>query len=239
MVNKKMQNRCGVLFLRKCYASSMCVNFTPPTAQQIRTHFGYEVEDGLWRPECWQDYAAPIITRDGLRLASYGLVPKRHLPPGVRFTTMNARAETIGEKPTYKAAWRKCQLCLVPMQAFFEPCYETGKAVRMRIGMAGGEPFAVAGMWREWQEPEGSTSYAFTQITINADEHPLMKRMHKPGDEKRSLVIVDPDQYQVWLACHDAEVARSFLNHYPAELMTAAAAPLPRKAGSADNQQLI
>ncbi|MBM2883891.1 SOS response-associated peptidase family protein [Chromobacterium phragmitis] len=206
----------------------MCVNFTPPTAQQIRQHFGYEVDDDLWKPDCWQDYTAPIITRDGLQLASYGFVPKRHLPPGVRFTTMNARAETIGEKPTYKAAWRKGQLCLVPMQAFFEPCYETGKAVRTRIGMADGQPFAVAGMWREWQEPEGATSYAFTQITINADEHPLMKRMHKPGDEKRSLVIVPSGQYQEWLACSDPELARAFLVEYPPDLMMATADPIKK-----------
>ncbi|MEN7429141.1 SOS response-associated peptidase family protein [Chromobacterium sp. TRC.1.1.SA] len=217
----------------------MCVNFAPPTAQQIRQYFGFEAQEGLWKPDCWQDYAAPIITPDGLRLASYGFVPKRHLPPGVRLTTMNARAETIGEKPTYKGAWRKAQLCLVPMQAFFEPCYESGKAVRTRISLASGEPFAVAGMWREWQEDGGGVSHAFTQITINADEHPLMKRMHKPGDEKRSLVIVEADQYQAWLACHDADVARSFLNHYPAELMTAADALLPRKPSSPDHQQLI
>ncbi|MBX9348693.1 SOS response-associated peptidase [Chromobacterium vaccinii] len=94
---------------------------------------------------------------------------------------MNARAETIGEKPAYKGAWRRSQLCLVPMQAFFEPCYETGKAIRTRISLASGEPFAVAGMWREWQEPDGGVSHAFTQITINADDHALMRRMHKPG----------------------------------------------------------
>ncbi|AOZ48859.1 SOS response-associated peptidase [Chromobacterium vaccinii] len=210
----------------------MCVNFTPPSAQQIRLHFGYEVEDGLWKPDCWQDYAAPIITRDGLRLATYGFVPKRHQPPGVRITTMNARAETIGEKPTYKATWRKCQLCLVPMQAFFEPCYETGKAVRTRIGRADGEPFAVAGMWREWQEPEGGVSHAFTQITINADEHPLMKRMHKLGDEKRSLVILPRERYGDWLACREPELARAMLAPFTAELMQAA----PALAKSADAQ---
>ncbi|MGC0155404.1 SOS response-associated peptidase [Chromobacterium vaccinii] len=207
----------------------MCVNFIPPTAQQIRQHFGHEVDDGLWKPECWQDYAAPIITRDGLRMATYGFVPKRHLPPGVRFTTMNARAETIGEKPTYKVAWRKCQLCLVPMQAFFEPCYESGKAVRTQIGLADGQPFAVAGMWREWQEPEGGVSYAFTQITINADEHPLMKRMHKPGDEKRSLVIVPTEYFSAWLGCWEPEFARSFLAPFPAQFMTAVSAPIQRK----------
>ncbi|WP_374424981.1 SOS response-associated peptidase [Chromobacterium sp.] len=207
----------------------MCVNFTPPTHRQLLDGFGLDATGMEWRSETWQDYAAPIITAGGLLLASYGFVPKRHLPAGVRFTTMNARAETIGEKPTYKGPWRRCQLCLVPMHAFFEPCYETGNAVRTRISLANGEPFAVAGMWREWQEPDGGVSHAFTQITINADDHPLMRRMHKPGDEKRSLVILPPAQYPAWLACTEPELARTFLTLFPAELMTALDAPLPRK----------
>ncbi len=117
------------------------------------------------------------------------------VPAGKRFTTMNARAETIGQLPVYKQAWRQPYLCLIPMQAFHEPCLETGKAVRMHIEMATGEPFAVAGIWRGWQAQDGSTSYSFTQITINADHHALMKRMYKPGEEKRSLVIIPRDQY--------------------------------------------
>lgn len=202
------------------YAESMCVNFTPPTHRQLLDGFGLDATGMEWRAETWQDYPAPIITAAGLLLASYGFVPKRHLPPGVRLTTMNARAETIGEKPTYKGAWRKGQLCLVPMQAFFEPCYETGKAVRTRISLANGEPFAVAGMWREWQEPDGGVSHAFTQITINADEHPLMKRMHKPGDEKRSLVILPRELYGDWLACREPELARAMLLLSPVALMS-------------------
>ncbi|AVG17761.1 DUF159 family protein [Chromobacterium vaccinii] len=197
----------------------MCVNFTPPTAQQLRQYFGYEVGDDLWKPECWQDYAAPIITCDGLRLATYGFVPKRHLPPGVRLTTMNARAETIGEKPTYKSAWRMCQLCLVPMRAFHEPCYESGRAVRTKISMADGAPFAVAGLWRGWREVDGSISLAFTQITINADGHGVMGRMHRPGDEKRSLVIIPAALHQEWLHCRNPEQARAFLALYPASEM--------------------
>ncbi|WP_254894724.1 SOS response-associated peptidase [Chromobacterium haemolyticum] len=212
------------------YADFMCINFTPPTHRQLLDGFGLDAAGLEWRAETWQDYPAPIITAAGLLMASYGFIPKPHLPPGVRLTTMNARAETIGEKPTYKGAWRKGQLCLVPMQAFFEPCYESGKAVRTRIGRADGEPFAVAGMWREWQEPDGGISHAFTQITINADEHPLMKRMHKPGDEKRSLVIVPPAQYQAWLECAEPELARAMLAPFPAELMCAE--PAQRMTGA-------
>ncbi|MGR2662501.1 SOS response-associated peptidase [Chromobacterium haemolyticum] len=208
----------------------MCVNFTPPTHRQLLSHFGIDAAGLEWKPDTWQDYLAPIITPAGLLLASYGFIPKSHLPPGVRLTTMNARAETVGEKPTYKVAWRKAQLCLVPMQAFFEPCYETGKAVRTRISRADGEPFAVAGMWREWQEPDGVVSHAFTQITINADDHPLMRRMHKPGDEKRSLVVLPRERFGDWLACREPELARAMLAPFPAELMTASDAPLPRRA---------
>ncbi|MFQ2693142.1 SOS response-associated peptidase [Aeromonas caviae] len=135
------------------------------------------------------------------------------------YTTMNARAETVGEKPTYRRAWQQGQLCLVPMTGFFEPCYESGKAERWRISMADGTPFAVAGIWRAWQEEQGYT-FSFSQLTINADTHPLLRRMHKPGDEKRSLVIVSPDDYDAWLGCQDPELGRTYLAQPPIEQLT-------------------
>ena len=66
-------------------------------------------------------------------------------------------------------------------------------------------------------------SYSFTQITINANDHPLMKRFHKPGDEKRSLVIVHRRHYDDWLSCKNPEFARSFFIGYPASEMHAEA----------------
>lgn len=212
----------------------MCVNFIPPTRQQLRDLFDVELPQLEWPPEAWQDYTAPIIIDSGngpqALLASYGLVPKRHMPDGVRISTMNARSETIGKLPTYRRAWHAGQLCLVPMQAYFEPCYESGKAERWGIGLASGLPFAVVGLWRTWQEEAGNVSHAFTQITINADDHPLMRRMHRPGDEKRNLVIIEPAHYQDWLTCRDPELARSWLTNYPAELMTAWPAPKKKQA---------
>jgi len=86
--------------------------------------------------------------------------------------------------------------------------------------------FAVAGLWRQWDGGAGP-EYSFTQLTINADDHPLMRRFHKPGDEKRALVIVPQDEWDDWLSCTDLEYARSFLRHYPADLMTSWAAPKP------------
>ena len=51
---------------------------------------------------------------------------------------------------------------------------------------------------------------SFTMLTVNADEHPLMRRMHAPGKEKRSVVIVPRDRWDDWLDCRDPEAARSF-----------------------------
>ena len=62
----------------------------------------------------------------------------------------------------------------------------------------------------------------------------LMKRFHRPGDEKRALAVIRPDELDAWLTCRDPEVARSFLRPSPAAEMKASLAPLPpRKRKSA------
>lgn len=214
----------------------MCVNYRPPLPEQMDIVLGVLVDlyrDLNWPAETWKDYQAPILKSglDGereLRLASYGMIPRQHIPPGVKvFDTMNARAESIGEKRSFAPAWRKSQLCAVPMSCFYEPCYESGRAERFAIGMHDDSLFFVAGLWREWGDENGGVQTSFTQITINADEHPLMRRFHKPGDEKRSLVVLPVDEVDSWLTCKDTEMARTFLHHYPAEAMKAWAEPLP------------
>lgn len=204
----------------------MCVNYTPPLREEILAMIDVgDVVPLTWPEETWQDYAAPIVrhidTRPQLITGTYGLLPKSRLKPGKSFATMNARAETIGEKIAYRQAWQKAQTCLIPTNWFYEPNYVSGNAERWAIGMEDKSAFCVAGLWRAWAEEQGGFSFSFTQITINADDHPLMKQFHKPGDEKRSLVIVPRESYEDWLSCKDPEIARSMLNLYPAERMTA------------------
>lgn len=214
----------------------MCVNFQSVTQQQLKISF-HTVNQlaETWKAEIWQDYATPIIVGDKndrhALLALYSMIPKKFMPQGTkRFSTMNARAETIGTLRSYAKPWRQCQFCLVPMMAFYEPNYESGKAERWKISMADGAPFAVAGLYRVWAEPNGEAAYSFTQITVNADDHPLMRRFHKPGDEKRSLVIIPTDDYDNWLSCRDPEEARTFLTNYPAELLMSSISPKAVKA---------
>ncbi|WP_322005365.1 SOS response-associated peptidase [Paraburkholderia tropica] len=218
----------------------MCTNYAAARRDRLFRHFGVEPPDSPWRDDIYKDYAAPIIRRiDGATqasLATFGMVPRRHIPPGVRvFDTMNARAESVGEKRSFSGAWKRQQRCLVPCEAFFEPNYESGKAVRWRVALASGEPFAIAGLWREWEEAveEGETArraVSFTMLTVNADSHPLMSRFHKPGDEKRSVVIVPPQEYENWLASRSTDEARSFFTLYPAESMMAEPFPAPPRA---------
>ncbi|SMC19781.1 Putative SOS response-associated peptidase YedK [Andreprevotia lacus DSM 23236] len=214
----------------------MCVNYRSLPAQTLQQYMNLPVIDSGWADEVWQDYAAPIVVTGErgdteVLLASYGMVPKRKLPPGAKhYATMNARAETVGQLKSYKTAWARQYRCLVPMQAFYEPCYESGRAERYRIAMANETPFAVAGIWRPWAEEDGGYSFSFSQITVNADQHPLMRRMHKPGDEKRSLVIVARADYDGWLNAATPEEARSLLRLPPDGALSARAAEPARNA---------
>lgn len=214
-------------------SDAMCVNFTPTTPQQLEDDFQLKL-DLDWPAEAWPDYAAPIIVRGnpGRRaalLAGYGFKPKYEMAKGVHYDTQNARAETVGSLKSYRSAWAASQLCLIPMSRFFEPYYETAesKSVRWQIGMADDSSFAVAGLWRPLEPRDGKPDFAFTQLTVNADDHPVMRRFHKPGDEKRSLIIVPCEEYDDFLQCIDPERARSFMALFPAELMKARPAPRP------------
>ena len=62
-------------------------------------------------------------------------------------------------------------LCLIPCRGFFEPNYESGKTVRWSIGLAGGQPTAIAGLWRAWDEPDGTVSLSVTMLALNANWH--------------------------------------------------------------------
>lgn len=214
----------------------MCVNYTPPKASEIKQFFNAElIDEQSWKAETWQDYLAPIIKGDGSNrtasVASYGFVPKAMLHENQkRLTTMNARIETVGQKRTYSKFWKLGQLCLVPMLNFYEPNWETGKHVRWRIGMEDGSPFAVAGFWRSWTTDEGEEKESFTQLTMNADDHPLMRRFHRPNSEKRSLIIIPQTEWDEWLMCRDPERALTFAQPFPASLMTAE--PAPRESAS-------
>ena len=82
------------------------------------------------------------------------------------------------------------------MLGFFEPDYETGKAVRWKIERRDRLPFTVVAIWDCWRIPDGGdiVLHSLSLLTLNADGHPVMGRFHGPEDEKRSLVIIPEEQ---------------------------------------------
>jgi len=216
----------------------MCTNYVPPSRAALAQHFGVDLV-GDYPEETYPDYLAPLIRcgaegeREAL-LGTFGLIPKAHMPACKHYATMNARAETVGEKTTYRGAWAKQHLALIPCEAVFEPNYESGKHVRYRIGLASGEPFAVAGIWRTWPWTDGPT-WAFSMLTINADANQFWSRFHKPTDEKRSVVIIPPAEYDDWLNCRSTDEGRLMLRGFPTELLATEPAPKPSAKSAMDS----
>jgi putative SOS response-associated peptidase YedK len=96
--------------------------------------------------------------------------------------------------------------------------------VRWRLAGAQGEPLAIAGLWERWRAPNGESVASFSMLTINADGHPLMSRFHAPGDEKRSVVLLQAAQIDDWLAA-DAQQAVAMLRLFDERALRSAAAP--------------
>lgn len=133
-------------------------------------------------------------------LACFGLIPHWAKDASFGSKTYNARTETVHEKPSYRTPWAKRQFCLIPLMRYFEPCWETGKSVNWSIHRKDNEPFTVAGIWDTWTDKAtGEILESFSMLTINADGHPILGRMHRAGDEKRSLVVVNEDRRDAWL----------------------------------------
>lgn len=214
----------------------MCSNYEPVTrADRLLAYFGVARPEGRESaPEVFPLGLAPFIRAhqdgSGHRVVDhgiFGLLPHfaKELAYGRR--TYNARSETVASLPSFRDAWRHGQRCIVPAEAVFEPCWETGRAVRWRIQQPGAVPMGIAGIYRCWRDPEGEEHFTFAMLTVNAAAHPVYQRMHRPTDEKRMVVILDPAEYDRWLQCSAAE-AMTMCRQWTGPL-EAWAAPLPTR----------
>jgi putative SOS response-associated peptidase YedK len=138
---------------------------------------------------------APVLRMDdGARaLASlrWGLVPPWAKTLGDGPVLINARAETVAEKPAFRDAFR-ARRCLVPADGFYEWQIMGRVKQPWRIHRADGGPFAFAGLWERWDDPSGGAVESFTIITTkaNAKLTPIHHRMP---------VILMPDGFAAWL----------------------------------------
>ena len=170
----------------------------------------------LWNGAPTHDF--PIIRRnpEGVRsldLLRWGLVPHWSKTDKAAYATINAKAETLAEKPTFREAWRKGRRCIVPLDAFYEwKAGADGKKQPYAISRADGTLLAVAGLWESKTLSDGTVLRTFTIITTTANE--LLAQIHD-----RMPVILAAEDVPMWLGETDAPLAdiAGLLKPCPAE----------------------
>lgn len=177
----------------------------------------------------------PNNAKDRLDYFVWGLIPSWAKDPSIGSRLINARADTLAEKPSFRSAYRR-RRCLIPATGFYEWKANPGSKTKtpMYISLASGKPFAFAGLWENWHSPDGSQVLSCTIITTEPNE--LMAGIHN-----RMPVILPEEAYALWLDANDhgPDELNRLLKPFPAEQM--AAYPVSRQVNSpqVDTPELI
>ncbi len=151
-----------------------------------------------------------------LSLLRWGLIPSWSKDMSMGARLINARAETIDEKPAFRAAFKR-RRCLIPASGFYEWRKEAdGSKTPVYIHIKSREVFAFAGLWEIWHSPEGDEAHSCTIITTAANT--FMASIHE-----RMPVILDRDDYGAWLLTDEPGVPglKALLRPYADDHLTA------------------
>lgn len=183
----------------------MCGRFMLSTgAEALKSHF-----------QCAGDYDfaphvniapgmhIPVITggaggRD-ISLMRWGLIPHWAKEHKTGYKMFNARAETVGQKPAFRDAFR-LRRCLVPAGGFYEWRREDGRKSPMLITIPGKPLFAFAGIWDRWTAPQGAVIHSCSIITVPANA--FMRDIH----DRMPVLLTGERDYQMWLEAPPAAV---------------------------------
>ncbi|MDH5642104.1 MAG: SOS response-associated peptidase [Nitrospira sp.] len=128
----------------------------------------------------------------------WGLVPSWAKDPAIGSRMINARSETLTEKPSFRTAFKR-RRCIVPATGYYEWRKLAKGKQPYHIGLRDKAPMAFAGLWESWSTPEGDPLESYTIITCPANE--ATKQLHD-----RMPVVLAPDDYERWLAPGNEDV---------------------------------
>jgi putative SOS response-associated peptidase YedK len=157
----------------------------------------------------------PVITDEDpehLHLYKWGLIPFWSKDAKSGYKMINAKLETLEEKPTFRNLV-KTRRCLVPMDGFYEWMHKDGRKIPYRICTKDQEIFAAAGLWEIWKDPSGNEIRTFTIITCPANDaiQPLHDRMP---------AILSRDHEKLWISRDiSGHEALQLLIPYPSDLI--------------------
>ena len=205
----------------------MCANFKP-----LRPAFAPQLDlfppSFDYKAEIYPNQSCPILVNYKnhmeWREATFGLIPTWTKDTAIARHTYNARSETVAEKPSFRHAWHNNQFALVPVELFYEPRYIENKPERWAIERLDKQPFTIAAVY-ELAEQDGQLIRSMTMLTINVDQHPLMRQFHATTDEKRSIAVIPPELRASWLNANHTSATELLLELKSAEYT---AYPAPR-----------
>jgi putative SOS response-associated peptidase YedK len=144
----------------------------------------------------------------------WGLIPAWAKDANMGAKLINARAETVAQKPAFRSAF-KHRRCLIVADGFYEWQKQGSKKQPFYFRLQNGEPFAFAGLWEKWRNSAGEEIDSCTILTTSANE--LMQPIHD-----RMPVILSPEEYNLWLdqQVQTPEPLQPLLRPYPASTMT-------------------
>jgi len=149
------------------------------------------------------------------RVLKWGLVPSWAQDPQMGSRLINARAETIAEKPAFRQAFRH-RRCLLPADGFYEWVTSSDQTKQPYLfRLLQGDCFSFAGLWEHWESSNGTVINSCTILTTDSNE--LIQPLHH-----RMPVIVPPESYKKWLDLRldYPALAESIFRPYPAAEMT-------------------
>jgi putative SOS response-associated peptidase YedK len=172
----------------------------------------------------------PVVTRNSpnrVEMMRWGLIPSWAKDPSIGSRMINARAETVAEKPAFRKPLRS-QRCLVPASGFFEWKREGGGKTPHFIHLPGEPLFAFAGLYDVWRDPDGQVVKSYTILTTEPND--LMADIHN-----RMPVILRREDEGEWLSPENTEPEHllPLLRPYPASEM--ATYPVSRMVNSPSN----
>ncbi len=198
----------------------MCGRFSfAVIAEMIENHFHVRVDTNTYKPRynCAPSQDIAVISNEKPYELSYyrwGLIPFWAKDKTIGNKMINAKAETIDRKPSFKNSFRR-KRCLVPADGFYEwKKVNSKEKIPYRITMKDGSPFAMAGVWDTWKDENGEAINSFAIITTEPNE--LMKNIHT-----RMPVILKSGEERIWIEEPNPEILKSLLRPIDSEFLTA------------------
>jgi putative SOS response-associated peptidase YedK len=197
----------------------MCGRFAfSPFRKIIEERFDVEVSSDLFNPRynCAPSQNLAVITNaepSKLSYLKWGLVPFWAKDPKIGYSLINAKAETLNEKPSFKNSFRR-KRCLVPACSFYEWKPEGKNKIPYRIFLKNEPLFAMAGLWDSWKSENEMIINSFSIITTEAND--FMLNIHS-----RMPVILPKESEKKWLEDDNIGFLTSLLKPIASECMDA------------------